>query len=87
MSASRHQVSARTQALLAWFENLQATDVTRMGAYYADPLFFKDPFNEVTQLAQVQHIFDDMFKRLEQPRFVVTTAIEQRSEEIGRAHV
>ena len=77
MSASRHQVSARTQALLAWFENLQAADVTRMGAYYADPLFFKDPFNEVTQLAQVQHIFDDMFKRLEQPRFVVTTAVEQ----------
>jgi steroid Delta-isomerase len=77
MTAQNRTVSNRTRALLHWFENLQSTDVARMGQYYADPVFFKDPFNEVSSLAAVKHIFDDMFKRVDQPRFVVTTAIEQ----------
>ena len=58
------EVSAHTQALVAWFEDLKATDVAHMGAHYDTIVFFKDPFNEVNDLASVQAIFHEMFKRV-----------------------
>ena len=65
------EVSAHTQALVAWFEDLKATDVAHMGAHYDTTVFFKDPFNEVNDLASVQAIFHEMFKRVQHPRFIV----------------
>ena len=69
------EVSAHTQALVAWFEDLKATDVAHMGAHYDTIVFFKDPFNEVNDLASVQAIFHEMFKRVQHPRFIVAGSI------------
>jgi len=71
------EVSAHTKALVAWFEHLKATDVAHMGAHYDTTVFFKDPFNEVTDLASVQAIFHEMFKRVQHPRFIVHDVLEQ----------
>ena len=54
-----------------FFEALQPADVARMGAFYTPQAYFKDPFNEVRGLAEVQGIFKHMFEALDKPHFVV----------------
>lgn len=62
------------------FETLSPESLVQLGAVYAPDARFKDPFNEVQGLASIQHIFRDMFDRLDVPRFVVTTCILQGQE-------
>ncbi|MBE7942205.1 MULTISPECIES: nuclear transport factor 2 family protein [Ramlibacter] len=69
-------MSEGTQAALArivaMFETLAPADVARLGEYYCEDAFFKDPFNEVRGLPAVQRIFGHMFETLDGPHFVVT---------------
>jgi steroid delta-isomerase len=58
--------------IVDFFEALQPDDVARMGAFYTAEAGFKDPFNEVHGLAEVQRIFSHMYVALDQPHFVVT---------------
>lgn len=62
--------------LVAFFETLTPDGVTRMGEFYAANVWFKDPFNEVQGLGEVQRIFSHMFVALDRPRFVVTAEVE-----------
>ena len=55
-----------------FFETLSEASVERMNTVYAANVHFKDPFNEVNALPDVQRIFHHMYKTLERPRFVVT---------------
>ncbi len=64
----------KLDALRAYYENLRATDVARMGEFYDAHAYFRDPFNEVRGLAKVQRIFVHMFETLEGPRFEVRDA-------------
>lgn len=67
----------RAQALITFFEHLQAADVAGLGRHYTEQAFFKDPFNEVHELAGVQRVFAHMFAALEAPRFEVLEALVQ----------
>lgn len=58
--------------IVDFFQTLQPDDVARMGAFYTAEAGFKDPFNEVHGLAEVQRIFSHMYVALDQPHFVVT---------------
>jgi steroid delta-isomerase len=72
---SSPQLSAERLAvtrIVDFFEALQPADVARMGAFYTTDAGFKDPFNEVRGLAEVQRVFSHMYVALEQPHFVVT---------------
>jgi steroid delta-isomerase len=67
--------TADTRAALARLEALY-TGLTPQGtaalrAAYASDAYFKDPFNEVTGAAAIEHIFSHMFEQLESPRFVI----------------
>lgn len=53
------------------FEQLTREDVARLGSIYTPDAAFKDPFNEVHGVMQVQRIFNHMFDALNEPRFVV----------------
>ena len=64
----------KLDALRAYYENLRAADVARMGEFYDAHAYFRDPFNEVRGLAKVQRIFAHMFETLENPRFEVRDA-------------
>lgn len=66
----------RLDALVAFFESLSPEQVSRLGDLYAERVYFKDPFNEVHTLAQVQAIFNHMYLALGRPRFVVTTQLD-----------
>ena len=58
--------------IVDFFEALQPADVARMGTFYSGQAWFKDPFNEVRGLAEVQRVFSHMYVALDQPHFVVT---------------
>jgi steroid Delta-isomerase len=75
-AADRAHLQAPTLHAIEWFETLNEPDVARMGELYSSQTFFKDPFNEVHHLRDVQAIFAHMFKRLHEPRFVVTHAFD-----------
>lgn len=56
----------------AFFTALTPADVARMGEFYTADVTFKDPFNEVRGLPEVQRIFTHMYEALDNPRFVIT---------------
>ena len=66
--------------IVALFEGMRREDVSQLDAYYTLDAWFKDPFNEVRGLEQVQRIYRHMFEALEAPRFHVTSRIAQGDE-------
>lgn len=59
------------------FETLTPESVETLGTLYASTARFKDPFNDVRGLTDIQRIFRHMFVSLNQPRFVITGRIVQ----------
>ena len=72
MSTSTH---ALTQNLATWFESLSPQSLGQIEQFYEAEAYFKDPFNEVRDVARIQLIFQDMFTEFEQPRFVIQEQI------------
>ena len=70
-------IDPRFAEIVALFERLAPADVARLGDHYASDVRFKDPFNEVVGLAEVQRIFGHMFSALDGPRFVVHEVVSQ----------
>lgn len=67
----------RVQRIAEFFETLQSASVQRMDALYTTDAYFKDPFNEVRGLIEVQRIFSHMYVSLHEPHFVVTNTVTQ----------
>lgn len=59
------------------FQTLTPASVQALDAVYAPQACFKDPFNDVRGLPEIQRIFRHMFVNLENPRFVITERIVQ----------
>jgi steroid delta-isomerase len=71
---SGNQVDAAQHALpriVTFFENLKAQDLPMLAQIYARDARFKDPFNEVQGLIEIEAVFAHMFKSLDLPHFVV----------------
>jgi hypothetical protein len=69
----------RIAKLLDFYHLLTPEAVTRMGEFYAHDAYFKDPFNEVNALEDIQRIFRHMFVSLNEVKFSVTETIAQDS--------
>ena len=65
------------QRIREYFESLTPEAVERMGEFYTEGAYFRDPFNEVTGLADVQRIFRHMYVALDNPRFEILETIAQ----------
>ena len=65
------------ERLVQFFEQLQPQDLQRLPDIYAPDARFKDPFNEVQGLAEIERIFAHMFVALDSPHFIVTERIVQ----------
>ena len=63
------------ERIMVYFENLTPQSLSRLGEFYTEDAYFKDPFNEVRGLAEVQHIFEHMYVALDRPRFVITARV------------
>jgi hypothetical protein len=71
------EMAGRTEAVVHFFENLQRSELSRLGQIYAPQARFRDPFNEVQGVAQIEAIFQHMYRSLEQPHFYVTERVMQ----------
>lgn len=80
MMTSSPYADPRVAAVIAFFEHLEAADVAALGRLYTEKAFFKDPFNEVHDLAGVQRVFGHMFESLAGPRFKVIDALVQHQQ-------
>ena len=61
--------------VVEFFEHLTPASLGQLAALYTPQAYFKDPFNEVSNLADIRQMFTHMFDALEQPHFVVTGCI------------
>ncbi|MSQ56825.1 MAG: nuclear transport factor 2 family protein [Limnohabitans sp.] len=60
-----------------FFQNLKDSNVERMADFYTLDASFKDPFNEVQGLKEIERIFSHVFVALVNPRFVVKQTVTQ----------
>ncbi len=72
--------AVRLQTLAQFFETMQAADVPRLRTLYRQDAYFKDPFNEVHHIEDIERIFARMFEDLLDPRFVITGTVLQDSK-------
>ena len=61
-----------TDNLATFFETLSPQSVAQLHTIYDAQARFKDPFNEVQGLAEIERIFQHMYVALEAPHFVIT---------------
>lgn len=59
-------------ALAGYFSSLTPGRLDQLGQYYAEDAWFRDPFNEVRGVPAIRAVFEDMYRRLSDPRFRVT---------------
>ena len=62
------------------FQTLTPTGVETLATLYAPDARFKDPFNDVQGLAEIQRIFRHMYANLENPRFLISECIVQDTQ-------
>ena len=62
------------------FQTLTLAGVETLDAIYAPEARFKDPFNDVQGLGEIQRIYRHMYVTLENPRFLITERIVQGSQ-------
>ena len=60
------------QHLASFFETLSPQSVSQLHTVYDAQATFKDPFNEVQGLPEIERIFRHMYVALDQPHFVIT---------------
>ncbi len=77
MSEPVRHADPRVQRVVALFETLVPADLPALRGVYAEQARFKDPFNEVQGLPEIARIFQHMFERLDQPRFVMRTIVAE----------
>jgi steroid Delta-isomerase len=73
---------AELNRLVNYFQSLSPATVADMSRIYTEDAYFRDPFNEVTGIEPIKHIFGEMFVRLHEPRFVITEKIAQENSAI-----
>ena len=62
------------------FQTLTPAAVETLDTLYAPDARFKDPFNDVQGLAEIQRIFRHMYANLENPRFLISERIVQDTQ-------
>jgi steroid Delta-isomerase len=66
---------ASVARVVAFYSALKPEDLGELPRLYSADARFKDPFNEVQGVEAIRGIFEHMFARLDQPRFVVTEQV------------
>jgi hypothetical protein len=77
MTMTTTPIPQAVERLVQFFEQLQPQDLQRLPDIYSPQARFKDPFNEVQGLGEIEGIFAHMFVALDSPHFIVTERIVQ----------
>ena len=68
--------STRLDEYIRFFDTLSPGSLQHLARFFTDDARFKDPFNDVTGLAAIRHVFEHMFRVTARPSFAVTEAME-----------
>lgn len=60
---------------IIFFEQMKREDLVRLPDFFADQARFKDPFNDVTGIEQINKVFHHMFEVLDTPKFIIYEAV------------
>ena len=60
---------------IIFFEQMKREDLVRLPDFFADQARFKDPFNDVTVIEQINKVFHHMFETLDTPKFIIDEAV------------
>ena len=63
--------------LIDFYQTLTPKSIERLPELYSANAYFKDPFNEVREVAAIQRIFTHMFRQVKEPRFLITDRIAE----------
>lgn len=69
--------SAELVRLVDYWQTLTPASVNELPTLYAADAHFRDPFNDITGIEKIQHIFADMFVRLDASKFEIIETIEE----------
>jgi steroid delta-isomerase len=67
--------AAALAGLKAFWEGLTRERVADLASVYAPDAYFRDPFNEVRGIAELERIFGHMYETLHEPRFAIAETI------------
>ena len=73
-------MSERIDKLASYFASITEATLPQLRDLYAPDAYFKDPFNEVRDVASIERIFAEMYVSLHDPRFIVHGKVEQDNE-------
>ena len=73
-------MDAAVDRIVKAFQTLAPAGLDVLDAIYAPDARFKDPFNDVQGVAEIQRIFRHMYVALENPHFVITGRIVQDNQ-------
>ena len=69
--------SVALSRLVNYWQTLTPATVAAIATIYTTDAYFRDPFNDVTGIDKIRHIFADMFVRLDEPKFNIVETIEE----------
>ena len=64
-------IDERLPKLVEFWQTLNPASLERLHMHYTEDASFRDPFNTVKGLPEIRRIFEEMFERLNDPRFTV----------------
>ena len=80
MTPANNPTEFSVERIIDVFEALSPERVPLLGDIYAEQARFKDPFNDVQGLGEIQRVFSHMYVALDSPRFVVTNKVVDRGQ-------
>ena len=80
MTPANNPTELSVERIIDVFEALSPERVPLLGDIYAELARFKDPFNDVQGLGEIQRIFSHMYAALESPHFVVTNKVVDKGQ-------
>jgi steroid Delta-isomerase len=80
MTPANNPTEFSVERIIDVFEALSPERVPLLGDIYAEQARFKDPFNDVQGLGEIQRIFSHMYVALESPHFVVTNKVVDKGQ-------
>lgn len=66
--------------LINWYNNLNQENLDKIYEFYAEDTYFKDPFHEYFQLSFLVKLYQDMFKKIKNPKFFITKSFPSDKE-------
>jgi len=63
--------ASKLATVVSYWQSLTPESVERLGEYYDEHAYFRDPFNAVRGIEPMQRVFRHMVETLHEPRFTI----------------